>query len=355
MTTKVTPSVLSLSDITYTGNITTSATNTIINIGSGQFYKSNTGNVAIGKTNPAYLLDVNGTISANGNVIGSNFIGSGAGLTSIPNSSLSNSSIIINGTTIPLGNSATISTTATITDDTTTNSTRYVIFGPSTSGSLSSAYTSSTKLNFNPSSGTLSATAFSGSFSGSGVNITGTASGLTANVASYVTLTTATTGTYYPKLSSGLTGVTGGFVNNSISFVADTGTLPSNNITVPGVANVSGILSATSYREKQTALTISSGAITINCSLSNVFTLALSASVTSISFSNVPATTNAFAFVLSVTQGAGAYAITWPVSVKWPSAVTPTLTATSGKIDTFVLITWDGGTNWYGFTVGQNT
>ena len=169
MTTKVTSSVLSLSDITYTGNITTSATNTIINIGSGQFYKSNTGNVAIGKTNPAYLLDVNGTISANGNVIGSNFIGSGAGLTSIPNSSLSNSSIIINGTTIPLGNSATISTTATITDDTTTNSTRYVIFGPSTSGSLSSAYTSSTKLNFNPSSGTLSAT----EFSGSGTNITG--------------------------------------------------------------------------------------------------------------------------------------------------------------------------------------
>jgi hypothetical protein len=353
--TKVTSSSLSLTDITYTGNITSSATNSTINIGSGQFYKSNTGNVAIGKTNPAYLLDVNGTISANGSVIASNFIGSGSGLTSIPNSAIGNNSITINGTTIPLGNSATISTTATITDDTVTNSSRYVIFGPSTSGSLSSAYTSSTKLNFNPSSGTLTATTFSGAFSGSGVNITGTAPGLTANITSYVAVTPATTGTYYPKLSSGLTGVSGSFANNLISFVADTGTLTSNNITVPGVANVSGILSATSYREKQTALTISSGAITINCSLSNVFTLALSASVTSISFSNIPATTNAFAFVLSVTQGAGAYAITWPASVKWPSATAPTLTSTNAKIDTFVLITWDGGTNWYAFTVGQNT
>ena len=223
MTTKVTSSVLSLSDIVYTGNLTTSATNTIINIGSGQFYKSNTGNVAIGKTNPAYLLDVNGTISANGSVIASNFIGSGSNLTAIPNSSLSNSSITINGTTIPLGGSTTISAGATITDDITTNATRYLMLGSTTSGSYTSANTSSTKLTYNPSTGTLSATAFAGSGTGltsipnsslsnSSITINGSSVSLggsttisagatitddtTTNATRYVMLGTATSGAY---------------------------------------------------------------------------------------------------------------------------------------------------------------
>lgn len=48
----------------------------------------------------------------------------------------------------------------TISDDTTTNATRYVTFTSATSGSISTANVSSTKLFFNPSTGTLSATAF---------------------------------------------------------------------------------------------------------------------------------------------------------------------------------------------------
>jgi hypothetical protein len=30
------------------------------------------------------------------------------------------------------------------------------------------------------------------------------------------------------------------------------------------------------------------------------------------------------------------------------------MTSTSSKVDIFVLITWDGGTNWYAFISGQN-
>lgn len=58
----------------------------------------------------------------------------------------------------------TLSTTGgggvTIADDTTTNSTHYPVFSPATSGSQSTLDVSSTKLTFNPSTGTLSATAF---------------------------------------------------------------------------------------------------------------------------------------------------------------------------------------------------
>ena len=53
------------------------------------------------------------------------------------------------------------STGATITDDTTTNATRYILFDDVTSGSLTAVNVSSTKLTYNPSTGTASATVFS--------------------------------------------------------------------------------------------------------------------------------------------------------------------------------------------------
>ena len=67
----------------------------------------------------------------------------------------------------------------TITDDTTTNATRYPLFASVTTGSTATEYVSSTKLQFNPSTGTLTAT----TFSGAGTSLTGTASSLTAGTA----------------------------------------------------------------------------------------------------------------------------------------------------------------------------
>ena len=52
---------------------------------------------------------------------------------------------------------------ATVTDDTTTNATRYPLFAAVTTGNLTTEYTSSTKYQFNPSTGVLTATGFSGS------------------------------------------------------------------------------------------------------------------------------------------------------------------------------------------------
>lgn len=55
---------------------------------------------------------------------------------------------------------------ASITDDTTTNTTYYPVWANATSGTMANAYVSSGKLGFNPSTGTLSATTFSGAWSG---------------------------------------------------------------------------------------------------------------------------------------------------------------------------------------------
>ena len=57
---------------------------------------------------------------------------------------------------------------ATVTDDTTTNGTRYPLFANQTTGNLTTEYTASTKYQFNPSTGILTATGFSGS----GANLT---------------------------------------------------------------------------------------------------------------------------------------------------------------------------------------
>lgn len=57
---------------------------------------------------------------------------------------------------------------ATVTDDTTTNAVRYPLFANQTTGNLTTEYVSSTKLNYNPSTGLFTATGFSGS----GTNLT---------------------------------------------------------------------------------------------------------------------------------------------------------------------------------------
>jgi len=79
---------------------------------------------------------------------------------------------------------------ASVTDDTTTNATRYPLFANQTSGNLATEYTSSTKLQYNPSTGTLTSTVFSGA----GTGLTGTASSLSigGNAATATSATTAT-------------------------------------------------------------------------------------------------------------------------------------------------------------------
>jgi len=110
----------------------------------------------------------------------------------------------------------------------------------------------------------------------------------------------------------------------------------------------------TGLRETKIAPTISAGVLTLDCSLATVFHVALNATITSISFTNVPATGTAFGLTLAFTADGTPRTVTWGSSVKWPAGTSPTLTSTNAKVDIFVLNTWDGGTTWYAMSGGQN-
>jgi hypothetical protein len=97
-----------------------------------------TGNIQGGNLRTA------GLISATGQITGSQFNGSGAGLTSIPNSALSNSSITVNGTAIALGGSGTVTANAATLTGTVLNATVVTTSITSTgalnSGSITSGF-----------------------------------------------------------------------------------------------------------------------------------------------------------------------------------------------------------------------
>lgn len=115
-----------------------------------------------------------------------------------------------------------------------------------------------------------------------------------------------------------------------------------------------GAITATGLKETKTAPSISSGTLTIDCSAGNVFAVSLNANITTLSFSNVPSSGTAYGLTLAFTADGTARTITWGSAVKWPGGTAPTLTSTNAKVDTFVLLTYDNGTNWFAFNSGQN-
>ena len=88
-----------------------------------------------------------------------------------------------------------------VTDDTTTNATRYPLFTSATTGTITGNNTSSTKLSFNPSTGILTATSFAGALNGTVGSTTPAAGAFTTLSATGaityggITLTNAVTGT----------------------------------------------------------------------------------------------------------------------------------------------------------------
>lgn len=94
----------------------------------------------------------------------------------------------------------------------------------------------------------------------------------------------------------------------------------------------------TSVRGVVTAVAAS----TVDCATANYFTKTASGNITWV-FSNAPS--GEYSFVLRLTNG-GAYTMTWPASVDWPSGTAPTLTASG--VDVLGFITDDSGTTWRG-------
>ena len=136
---------------TGTAPLTVTSTTRVNNLNVNYANVSDFGVVTTQTTGTFYPVFVNGSTTGNyakasntafsfnaatGTLTATAFSGNGAALTGLPSSG------------------------ATISDDNSTNTSEYVVFARATTGTLSTAYTSSTKATYNPSTGTMSAVIF---------------------------------------------------------------------------------------------------------------------------------------------------------------------------------------------------
>jgi hypothetical protein len=164
---------------------------------------------------------------------------------------------------------------ATVTDDTTTNATRYPLFAAATSGNLTTEYTSSTKYQFNPSTGVLTATQFSGSGAGltsipnsaltnSSVTVGSTAIALGASATTIAGLVSVTSTTFVGALTGNASSATAATTATNATNTAITDDTTTNATFYPTfVSNTTGNLPQTvsstklKYNPSTGALTVS--------------------------------------------------------------------------------------------------
>jgi len=187
-------------------------------INNGIYYSGHDGDISIGSGNGYKTYFAWGTTGQSAHVINaSGAIGLSTNLGTTPALS-GTTGYGTSGQVLTSGGSAaaptwtTVTSGITITDDTTTNATRYLTLTSATSGTITGEYTSSTKLQFNPSTGALTTTsltptnALAAGYGGTGLTSPG-ASGnvLTSNGTSWVS--SAPTATSANNLSGGSAGV----------------------------------------------------------------------------------------------------------------------------------------------------
>lgn len=103
--------------------------------------------------------------------------------------------------------------------------------------------------------------------------------------------------------------------------------------------------------EGLSALGSKTGAVTLDLSTANVFSMTAGGALT-FTFSNAVANT-ACSFGLYI-YAANGQTITWPAGTKWPNGTAPTLTGTASAPDVLVFETLNGGSSWFGSLVGNN-
>ena len=204
-------------------------------------------------------------------------------------------------------------------------------------------------------SGVVTATTFSGGFTGSGANLTNVpATSLTGtpnisvgtvnsgNVTSTGTVS-AVTGTFSGNVSVG-----GTLTYDDVSNVDSVGLITARN----GINVTAGVstFAAATHQNAGTKVTgpysaniTAMGANDVDCSAGNYFTKTITGATT-FTFSNAP-TSVVYSFTMEVTLN-GSNAITWPASVKGPLDTAPTIS--DAKTQLFTFITDDGGTRWRG-------
>ncbi len=201
----------------------------------------------------------------------------GAGATSFIGNGTAGQFLQSNGASVPTW--ATPVSYATVTDDTTTATTRYPLFANQTTGNLSTTYTSSTKYKYVPSTGTLTATVFSGSgasltsipngaLTNSSVTIGSTAVSLGATVTTFAGLTSVTSTTFVGALTGNASTATSATTATNATNVAVTDNTSSTATWYPTlVSTTTGNLPITTSSTK-ISFVPSTGALTSISSVS---------------------------------------------------------------------------------------
>ena len=215
--------------------------------------------------------------------------------------------------------SASTGTTVTVTANESTDELLYLAMVDGTSGSQ--AIEADSSLQYNPSTGIITTTGFSGS----GVNLTA----LNASNIASGTIAAARV----PTLNQNTTG-------SSASCTGNAATASSVSGSQTGITAV-GSLSSLYTTGPQTQAIKSISGTTIYGTWGNYWYITISSNTT-ISFSSVPS--NSYAMVLEIDHNGGS--ITWPSSVKWNGDAAPTLT--TGKTHQFYFHTRNSGSRWRG-------
>jgi Protein of unknown function (DUF2793) len=102
-----------------------------------------------------------------------------------------------------------------------------------------------------------------------------------------------------------------------------------------------------SSRNDTAALSIASGVVDIDWTDGDYQTLALTANVTSITFSNLPGSGKAATLMVRITQDSTARTVAWPASFKWADGTPGTVSTGSGAVDILAITSFDNGTTWF--------
>ena len=273
-----------------------------------------------------------GTISAgtwNANVIGSNYGGAGNNNGILKANGLGVVSVAIAGTDYesPLSFTAPLSRTSnTVSIETATSS---------NSGML----TSSDWQLFNNKQSSM--------VGGTGVSISG---GNTINIGQAVANTNSPSFAGITLSSLNVSGIVANTAAGVLTTVSTTGTglvvkentptliTPNIGAATASSINATGDITAKRYKLTMPNATTASSSTSIDLSTGNVFTINLSANITSLTTSNAAVGTYLIKFVQDAT---GSRTVSFPAAWKWAGGVAPTLTTSASKLDIVTLV-YDG-------------
>ncbi len=110
------------------------------------------------------------------------------------------------------------------------------------------------------------------------------------------------------------------------------------------------------YSETIATAVITAGTLNIDLDLGSSQVIILTESASTVTFVNFnPAIGYSSTVTLRTTQdGTGSWGISWPANISWADGVAPSLTTAPGSVDMFGFTTYNNGTDWFGFTMGQD-